>query len=108
MVKKNIVKDEPNVRPLGDRVLISLVEKDSSKVTSSGIIIPDTNDKSEVENGIVVAVGEGRMSEKGERVKMTVAVGERVLFTRFSAEKVNINNKDYYIVREDQIIGLIE
>ena len=92
-------------RPLHDRVLLRRVEQESK--TAGGIIIPDTVKEKPVE-GEVVAVGEGARNEKGERVALDVKVGDRVLFGKWSGTEVKVGGEELLIVKESDIMGVIE
>ena len=92
-------------RPLLDRVLLKRVEED--KKTSGGIIIPDTA-KEKPSQGQVVAVGPGGRDEDGKVVQMSVKVGDRVLFAKWSGTEVKVDGEDFLIVKESEILGVIE
>ena len=92
-------------RPLHDRVLLRRVEQESK--TAGGIIIPDTVKEKPVE-GEVVAVGEGARNEKGERVALDVKAGDRVLFGKWSGTEVKVGGEELLIVKESDIMGVIE
>ena len=92
-------------RPLHDRVLLRRVEQESK--TAGGIIIPDTAKEKPVE-GEVVAVGDGARNEKGDRVALDVKVGDRVLFGKWSGTEVKIDGEELLIVKESDIMGVIE
>ena len=92
-------------RPLHDRVLLRRVEQESK--TAGGIIIPDTVKEKPVE-GEVVAVGEGARNEKGERVALDVKTGDRVLFGKWSGTEVKVGGEELLIVKESDIMGVIE
>jgi len=92
-------------RPLHDRVLFRRVEPESK--TAGGIIIPDTVKEKPVE-GEVVAVGEGARNEKGERVALDVKAGDRVLFGKWSGTEVKIDGEELLIVKESDIMGVIQ
>ena len=95
--------------PLGDRVLIeALSEEERLKKTKSGIVIPDTVGAEKVDRGFVVAVGEGAISENGKKIPMNIKKGQTVIFPEFSAEKIKVDNKEYYIVSEKNILAVIE
>ncbi|MBI2637803.1 MAG: co-chaperone GroES [Candidatus Sungbacteria bacterium] len=95
------------IKPLGDRVLIEPLEKDKEK-TASGIFLPDTVTKERPEKGRVVAVGVGRMLESGTVVAMHVKVGDIVLFTKYGPNEIKIDDKEYLIAKEEDIMGIIE
>ncbi|RKY93751.1 MAG: co-chaperone GroES [Candidatus Hydrothermota bacterium] len=93
------------VRPLADRVLVKRIEEE--EVKKSGIIIPDTA-KEKPQRGEVIAVGPGRLDEKGQRVPMEVKVGDKVLFSKYAGNEVKIEGEEYLIMREDDILAVIE
>jgi len=92
-------------RPLHDRVLLRPIEGEEK--TKGGIIIPDTAKEKPME-GEVVAVGPGARNEKGEIVKLDVKVGDRVLFGKWSGTEVKIDGEDLLIVKETDVMGVIE
>ena len=99
MSKKEII-------PLGDRVLVKPMEKE--KKTKSGIIIPDTVDKERPEMGKVVAVGEGKVTDEGKVLPVKVKVGATVLFTKYGPDEVKIDDEEYLIVSESNILAIIK
>ena len=94
------------IKPLGDRVLIEALEKDREK-TKSGIYLPDTVTKERPEKGRVVAVGAGKMLESGKIVPMNVKVGDIVLFTKYGPNEIKVDDKEYLIAKEEDIMGII-
>jgi chaperonin GroES len=94
-----------SVRPLRDRVLLERVAEEEQKV--GGIIIPDTA-KEKPQQGKVVAVGGGRVNDKGEVLPLDVKAGDTVLFGKYSGTEIKIEGKEYLIVREDEILGVVE
>lgn len=94
-----------NVRPLNDRVLVKRVKEETK--TAGGIIIPDSAKEKPVE-GVVVAVGNGKVLENGTKVNLTVKTGNRVLFNKYAGTEVKISNEEHLIMREDDILGIIE
>ncbi|MCH7921815.1 MAG: co-chaperone GroES [Nitrospinae bacterium] len=94
-----------NVRPLHDRILVRRIEE--GEVKKGGIIIPDTA-KEKPQEGEVVAVGEGRRMESGERQPMDVKVGDLVLFGKYSGTDVMIEDEEYLILREEDVFAIIE
>jgi chaperonin GroES len=92
-------------RPLHDRVVIRRIEQESK--TAGGIIIPDTA-KEKPQEGEVVAVGPGVRDERGEIRRLDVAPGDRVLFGKWSGSEVRIDNEDYLIMKESDLLGVIE
>ena len=94
------------IKPLGDRVLIE-PDKDSDEVKKGGIIIPDSA-KEKPMQGKIIAVGAGKRDDDGKLIPMTVKKGELVLLPKYGGTEVKINDKEYQIVREDDILGIIE
>lgn len=96
------------IQPLGDRVVVRpLTEEEAGTVSASGIIIPDTAKKEKPEQGIVVAVGAGRWDEDGEkRIPMEVAVGNKVVFSKYGYDEIKVGNDEYFIVSEASILGV--
>ena len=94
-----------NVKPLGDRVLVQPIEE--AEVKRGGIIIPDTA-KEKPQEGKVVALGTGKRDEDGKLIPFTVKKGDRVLISKYGGTEIKIDGKDYLIMREDDILGVIE
>jgi chaperonin GroES len=94
------------LRPLYDRIVLKRVENQDEK-TSGGIIIPDSA-KEKPQEGEVVAVGKGKRLEDGKLVALDVQVGDRVLFGKYSGSEVKIDGVEYIIMREDEVLGVIE
>ena len=92
-------------RPLHDRVVVKRL--DAEEKTAGGIIIPDTA-KEKPQEGEVVAVGEGKYRDDGTRQTLDVRVGDRVLFGKYSGSEVKIDNEELLIMREDEILGIIQ
>lgn len=95
-----------NIQPLGDRVLVRPISKEEK--TESGIIIPDTATKEKPEEGEVLAVGPGKLNEDGERVPMEVKKDQKVMFTKYGPNELEIEGETYLIVRESDILAIIE
>jgi chaperonin GroES len=94
------------VKPLADRVLIRRIEEE--EVKKGGIIIPDTA-KEKPQKGEVIAVGPGRFDEKsGKRIPLEVKVGDKVLFSKYAGSEVKIDDEEYLIMREDDILAVFE
>ncbi|MEK7479423.1 MAG: co-chaperone GroES [Patescibacteria group bacterium] len=96
------------LKPLSDRVLIEPVEEEQK--TDSGIILPDTVEKSKVLRGKVTATGPGKLNDKGERTPVSVKVGDEVLFKKpwSDDDKLKIHGKEEYLVDEGDILGIVE
>ncbi len=93
------------IRPLNDRILVKRVEEEEK--TAGGIIIPDSAKEKPAE-GKVVAVGAGKRNDAGERIAMDVKEGDRVLFSKYGGTDVKVDGEKYLIMREDDILGIIE
>ncbi len=93
------------LKPLADHVIIEPISEDT--VTKSGIVLPDTAEKEKPQKGKIIAVGPGKINEKGERVVPEVKVGDIVLFQKYSPSEIKIDNKDYLVAREDDIMAII-
>jgi chaperonin GroES len=93
------------IRPLHDRVIVERLEEETK--TASGIIIPDTA-KEKPQQGKIIAVGKGKVTEDGKLLSMDVKVGDRVLFGKYSGTDIKIEGKEYLMMREDDILGVID
>ncbi len=94
-----------NIRPLHDRVIVRRVEE--GEQVRGGIIIPDTA-KEKPQEGEVIAVGEGKYRDDGTRQTLDVKKGDRVLFGKYSGSEIKLDNEEYLIMREEEILGIIE
>ena len=97
-----------NIKPLGDRVVIEPAEKEKGGKTKAGIYLPETVDKERPEQGKIIAVGPGKLSEKGNRVPMSVKKGDVVLFTKYGPNEIKVDEKEYLIAREEDILAILE
>jgi chaperonin GroES len=93
------------LRPLQDRILVQRVEEEER--TKGGIIIPDTAKEKPAE-GKVAAVGNGKVGDDGKRIKLEIKKGDRILFGKYSGTEVKIEGEEYLIMREDDVLGVIE
>ncbi len=94
-----------SLKPLGDRVLVQRV--DAGEEVRGGIVIPDTA-KEKPQEGVVVAVGEGRVLDSGQKVAMSVKAGDKVLFGKYSGSEVKLDDEEYLIMSEGEILGILE
>ena len=94
-----------NIRPLHDRVIVKRIEESESKMGM--LYIPDSA-KEKPQQGEVKAVGTGRLGEKGDRVPMEVKPGDRILFGKYGGSEVKVEGEDWLILREDEILGVLE
>ncbi len=97
-------KAAAKIRPLGDRVLVKPVKEE--EVKKGGIIIPDTA-KEKPSEGEIVALGTGKLNDKGEKIPFEVKVGDRVLHSKYGGTEVKLDDHDYLIMREEDILGVI-
>ncbi len=93
------------IRPLQDRVIVKRLEEEGK--TKGGIIIPDTAKEKPAE-GMVIAVGKGKTADDGKLIKLDVKAGDRILFGKYSGTEVKIDGVEHLIMREDDILGIIE
>jgi chaperonin GroES len=93
------------VRPLHDRILIKRIEE--KETIKGGIIIPDSA-KEKPQEGEVIAVGHGKKTEEGKVVPLDVKAGDRILFGKYSGTEIKIDDQEYLIVREDEVLGVLE
>lgn len=93
------------IRPLNDRILVKRLEEEEK--TKGGIIIPDSAKEKPAE-GKVVAVGKGKVNDKGDTIPMQVAVGDHVLFSKYGGTDIKIEGEDFLIMREDDVLGVVE
>ena len=97
-----------NLRPLGDRIIVEpQSEHERGKETKSGIFIPETTEKERPEQGTVVAVGPGKMTDDGKLMPMSLKVGDKVLFTKYGPDEVKIEGKEYFILSESSVLAVI-
>jgi chaperonin GroES len=94
----------PNLKPLGDKVVVQLTEQEEK--TASGIYLPDSA-KKKPQEGKVIAVGDGRVLDSGERNKLSVKPGDRVLFSKYGGNEVSVDGQDYTILDEDQVYAIL-
>jgi len=94
-----------NIRPLHDRIIVERLEEETT--TASGIIIPDSA-KEKPQQGNVIAVGKGKLTEDGKVLPLDVKVGDKVLFGKYSGTEVKIDGNEYLMMREDDVLGVVE
>jgi chaperonin GroES len=92
------------VRPLHDRIIVQRVE--DKETVKGGIIIPDTA-KEKPQEGIVKAVGNGKILDNGTKLKLEVKEGDRILFGKYSGSEIKIDGEEYLILREDEVLGIL-
>lgn len=94
------------LRPLGDRLIVKAVKKEDR--TEGGIILPDTVNKERPEQGEVISVGPGRLLDNGTRTPVGVAVGDRVVFKKYAPDEVKIEDVEYLVLSESDIMAVVE
>ncbi len=100
-----ILETHMKIKPLGDRVLIEPLHEKKKK---GGIILPDTVEKERPEKGRIVAVGSGRVDDDGKKIPMSVKKGDKVLFTKYGPNEIKVDEKEYLIAKEEDILAVIE
>jgi chaperonin GroES len=93
------------IRPLQDKIIVKRLEEETK--TKGGIIIPDTAKEKPLE-GKVIAVGKGKITDDGKLIKSEVSVGDKILFEKYSGTDVKIDGEEYLIIKEDNVVGIIE
>ena len=94
-----------NLKPLRDRVVIKPIEPE--EVTKTGIVIPDTARKERPQEGEVVAVGGGKLDEKGKPMPMEIKVGDKVIYSKYGGSEIKIDDQEYLIMREEDILAIV-
>ncbi|MBI4993690.1 co-chaperone GroES [Candidatus Wolfebacteria bacterium] len=95
-----------NIKPLSNHLFIESIEEE--KKTQSGIVLPENVEKEKPVKGKIVAVGTGKINEKGERIPMSVKVGDMVLFKKYGPDEIEIEGKKYLVGDEDDILAILE
>ena len=96
----------PNIKPLGNHLLIEPMKVE--RKTETGIFLPETAEKEKSEQGMVIAVGDGKKTDDGKIVPMSVRPGQKVLFTKYGPHEIKVDNKEYLIASESDILAIIE
>jgi chaperonin GroES len=94
------------IKPIHANVVVKAMSKE--EVTKSGIVLPDTVDKERPERGEVIAVGEGKLLDNGSRAPMSVKVGDKVIFKKYSPDEIKIDDVEYLVLSESDIIAILE
>jgi chaperonin GroES len=93
------------IKPLADRILVKRIEEEQK--TKGGIIIPDAA-KEKPQEGMVVATGDGKVLENGQKLALTVKVGDKILFGKYSGSEIKVDGDEHLIMREDDVLGIVE
>ena len=94
-----------NIKPLGDRVIVKPIAEDIT--TKSGIVLPETVEKEKAEKGEVLAVGPGRILDNGQVASITVKVGNKVMFKKYSPDEIKVNGEELLIISEQDILAIV-
>ena len=94
------------IKPLGNRVVLKSLPEE--EVTKGGIILPDTAEKEKPEQAEVIAIGPGKLLDDGKRSEMEVSVGDKVIFSKYSPTEIKLDEEEYLVVGEEDILGIIE
>jgi chaperonin GroES len=94
------------IKPMNDYLLIEPIKED--EVTKGGIVIPETAREERAVKGKVIAIGSGKLNDKGERIPLTIKEGQTVIFKKYAPDEIKIDDKEYYFVREDDILAVVE
>ncbi len=94
------------IKPLHDNVVVKPIG--AEEVTKSGIVLPETVDKEKPEQGEVIAIGEGRLLDNGQRAPMSVKVGDKVVFKKYSPDEIKIDDQEYLLISERDIMAILE
>jgi len=95
-----------NIKPLSNHIFLEPIEEE--KTTKSGIVLPETAEKERPIKGKIIAIGPGKLNDKGERIPMSVKVGDMVLFKKYGPDEIEIDNKKYLVGDEEDILAIIE
>ena len=94
------------IRPLSDHILIEPIKEEEK--TKTGILLPDTAEKEKPEQGRIIAVGPGRKTASGKIIPLDVKPGQKVLFTKYGPNEIKVDDKEYLIAKEEDILAIIE
>ena len=95
-----------NIKPLSDYILIEPIKEEEK--TKSGILLPETADKERPEQGKIIAIGPGKRNDSGDIIPMDIKVGQKVLFTKYGPNEIKVDEKEYLIAKQEDILAIIE
>jgi len=104
--QSNIPTVNMKIKPLSDHILIEPIKEEEK--TKTGILLPETAEKEKPEEGRVIAVGPGRITEEGKLIPVSVKPGQKVLFKKYGPDEIKVDNKEYLIAKEEDILAIIE
>ncbi len=100
---------EVKIKPLADRVVVRpLTDEEAGNVSAAGIILPESAKKDQPGEGIVVAVGEGKLTDDGKRLEISVKEGDRIVYSKYGYDEIKVDDKEYFIVSEGSILAIIK
>ena len=105
-VSRFMFHDVMNIKPLADYILIEPIKEEEK--TSSGILLPETADKERPEQGKVIAVGPGKRDKSGKIIPVDIKVGQKILFTKYGPNEIKVDDKEYLIAKQEDILAVIE
>jgi len=94
------------LKPLHDNIIVKQFKEE--EITKSGIVLPDTLNKEKPQQGEIIAVGPGKKNDEGKNIEMSVKVGDKILFSKYSPNEVKIDNEEYLVMRESDVLAVIE
>jgi len=94
-----------NLKPLFDNIIVKRIEEEEK--TKGGIVLPETIDKEKPQKGEVIAVGEGKIADNGNKVEMQVKVGDKILFRKYSPDEIKVDNEEYLVMAQNDVIAKI-
>lgn len=103
---KELIFKTMKIHPLSDYILVEPIEEENK--TKVGIIIPETAEKEKPQKGKVIATGSGRIDKNGKRIPLEVKKGDIVIFKKYAPDEVKVNNKEYLVIKEEDIIAKVE
>jgi len=95
-----------NLKPLHDHVIVKPITE--NEITKAGIVLPETVDKEKPEKGEVIAVGAGRVLDNGQKAPMSVKVGDKVMFKKYSPDEIKVDKEEYLVINERDILAILE
>ncbi len=94
------------LKPLFDNIVVKRIEE--NETTKSGIVLPDTIDKEKPQKGEVIAIGDGKISDNGQKISMQVNVGDKVLFRKYAPDEIKIEEEEYLVMTQSDVIAILE
>ena len=95
-----------NLKPLFDNIVVKRIEE--KETTKSGIVLPDTIDKEKPQKGEIIAIGDGKISDNGEKIPMQVKTGDKILFRKYAPDEIKIDEEEYLVMTQCDVIAILE